>query len=347
MKISQLVDKKLFSDHSGYYKTKNPIGRSADFITAPEISQIFGEVLALYLIEVSKVSESRISLIEMGAGRGVWFKDILQTINNLMQKKISLVQDFVEKTDFHIIEINPHLKKIQQQNLSDHKITWHNSFEEFIHNSEGEIYFISNELFDCFAIDQYFKTEKGWQERLVEFGDDDRLLNPSFILRSFDNKINDFVENQIGDVLSRNAPIGAVYEYSQKARDFMAQLCFAIKQRGGIAINIDYGYLSYDFANTLQAIRNHRKISFFEGMQDADITALVDFNALDKIAHSCHLNSSIVNQGQFLLSLGAKERLNNLIKLNPNQTNELESSFKRIIDIDQMGELFKVHIIWK
>lgn len=351
MKISELINQQLFSENSGYYKTKNPIGKSADFITAPEISQIFGEVVASYLLEISKSTTSKISLVEMGAGRGIWFRDILKTINFLAQKKISIAQKFIEKSTFHIIEINPHLKAIQQQNLGDYKVFWHDNFENFKSASEldlgGEIYFLSNELLDCFAIDQFVKTKDGWQERLINFSDKQNLSEPQFVIRNTDKLIHTFVESQLGKDLSESAPFGAIYEYSKSAQTFISKLFEAINHRGGLAINIDYGYFSYDFANTLQTVRNHQKIPFFEGLKNADITALVDFVAVDKIAKAHNLNSSLISQNQFLLELGAKERLENLAQLNPAKNDELRSAFHRLVDPEQMGDLFKVHIAWR
>ena len=147
----------------------------------------------------------------------------------------------------------------------------------------GEIFFISNELFDCFAIDQYVKTANGWCERLIKFDDEKTFKNPQFFLEEFNLKTQDFVEEKLGKFLSQNAPLNAVFEYSKTAQEFMTKLCKAIKKDGGIAINFDYGYDQYDFANTLQAIKNHHKIDFFSALANADITAHVDFLALDKI----------------------------------------------------------------
>jgi SAM-dependent MidA family methyltransferase len=345
MKISTIIKQQLFAKEKGYYKTKNPIGKSQDFITAPEISQIFGEIMALYLLELSKNSSNKIALVEMGAGHGTWYRDILMTIENLAKKNIELAQNFFKKTDLHIIEINPELQKIQQQNLINFKINWHENFDDFLNKSMGEIYFISNELFDCFAIDQYIKTQNGFVERLIEFDDKKNLLNPHFVISK--TYYNDFVESQIGKALSFLAPIGAVFEYSKDAQLFMEQLSQAMHNRGGIAINIDYGYLNYDFANTLQTIKNHQKIPFLEGFRDGDITALVDFVSLDKIAKKYNLNSSLITQNEFLLSLGLVFRLESLIKKNPEIADNLRQDFHRLTDLSQMGELFKVHIIWK
>lgn len=347
MKISHLINQQLYSQEFGYYKTKIPIGKSADFITAPEISQIFGEVVAGYLLEISRNFSHRIELVEMGAGRGFWFRDILKTIHFLAYKNIPLAQNFIDKTKFHIIEINPQLINVQKQNLADYNIVWHECFDDFKNRSQGEILFISNELFDCFAIDQYIKTKEGWQERLIKFDNKKNLSNPHFLIRNFDKEIHDFVNNQIGESLSLTAPLGAIFEYSISARNFMNQLCELISKRGGFALNIDYGYFEYDFCNTLQTVHNHQKIPFLEGLKNADITALVDFKALDKIVKNHHLNSSLISQSQFLLSLGGVERLNQLIKNNPNYEQELRSGFQRLVADDQMGNLFKVHIIWR
>jgi len=345
IKISELIEQQLFSKKSGYYKIKNPIGKSQDFITAPEISQIFGEIMAVYLLELSQNSVNKIALIEMGAGHGTWLSDILQTIENLANKSQKIAQEFLKKTEIFIVETSPQLQKIQQQNLTKYKIKWCENFAEFLTESSGEVYFISNELFDCFAIDQYVKTTKGWRERLIEFSDKQNLSNPRFVISETD--CNNFVEQQIGKPLALISPFQAVYEYSKDARDFMQQLSSAIYLRGGLAINIDYGYSNYDFANTLQTIKNHQKIPFLEGFKDGDITALVDFFALDNIAKKNQLKTSLISQREFLLSLGAESRLESLIKKNPKIADNLQNDFDRLINPSQMGDLFKVHIIWK
>jgi SAM-dependent MidA family methyltransferase len=345
MKISELIRQQLFSKEGGYYKIKNPIGKSQDFITAPEISQIFGEIMAIYLLELSKNSVNKIALVEMGAGHGTWLDDILQTIENLANKSQKIAQEFLKKTEIFIVETSPQLQKIQQQNLIKYKIKWCENFAEFLAKSSGEIYFISNELFDCFAIDQYVKTANGWQERLIEFSDKKNLSNPHFVISKTD--YNNFVEQQIGKALSLIAPFQAVFEYSKDARDFMQQLSSAIYLRGGVAINIDYGYSNYDFANTLQTIKNHQKIPFLEGFKDADITALVDFFALDNIAKDSQLKTSLISQRDFLLGLQADKRLSFLKLANPQIADNLQNDFDRLINPSQMGELFKAHIIWK
>jgi NADH dehydrogenase [ubiquinone] 1 alpha subcomplex assembly factor 7 len=339
MKLSHFISHALFDSTSGYYRTKNPIGKNSDFITAPEITQVFGELVAAYLVQVFGEKKKPFSVVEMGAGKGTWFKDILDSVQKLFEKKIPQAVDFKEFATFHIIEIGEVLKKIQQENLAAFPISWYENFEQFLSSQKGEICFISNELFDCFAIDQYVKTDIGWCERLVDSG--------KFITAKFDPEIHQFVEKELGFKDSGEAPFGAIFEYSKTAKIFMAQLSNAIKQRGGMAIIIDYGYIKNEFANTLQAIKNHQKVNVLENPGEADLTALVNFQMLQQIATAYELNSSLISQREFLLGLGIEERRKNLIAINPEKKSEINSAIDRLIDSGQMGELFKCLILWK
>lgn len=332
MKISGFIEKALFDEVDGYYRIKNPLGKDSDFITAPEISQVFGELLAAYLLQIAINKNGKISLVEMGAGRGFMMRDILNSIRKLAEKNITPAVDFLREADFHIIEINDALTKIQQENLKDFQINWHKNFADFLNTNQGEIFFISNELFDCFAIDQFVFTEIGWRERMIVDG--------KFTLAKFDEKIHQEIENEVGNF----PPLGGIFEVSKSARDFMNQLCEALETRGGIAINFDYGYFKNEFANTLQALKNHQKVDIFT--KDCDITAHVDFAALDKITKDYKLNSSLITQKEFLTSLGIEERRKNLLAKNPQSKKEINSAIDRLVDVNQMGELLKCHIIW-
>lgn len=340
LKISQFINKALFDQQQGYYKTKNPIGKNSDFITSSEISQIFGEIVAVYLLQIFATKNCAISFVEMGAGKGTWFFDILCAIKKLAEKKVPIAVDFISKTSLHIIEINPVLKNIQQEKLQNFTINWHEDFDEFLlKKPKSEIFFISNELFDCFAIDQYVLTELGWRERLID------VENKVFTLDFFNKKTNEFVKNNLGknDIF---APLGAVFEYSESARNFMKILCEALKKHGGMAINIDYGYFKNIFANSFQAVKNHKKISVFDSVGESDLTSHVDFCALDEIAKNCGLNSSFVSQREFLISLGILERKERLIIENLRVKHEIDLAVERLIGVNLMGEIFKVHIIW-
>ncbi len=324
----------LFHETQGYYRTKNPIGKKSDFITAPEISQTFGETIAAYILQISSAKKSAIALVEMGAGKGTLFYDILNSIKKLAAKNIAPALDFFERTTFHIVEINPILREIQQKKLQEFSINWYENFADIAFEKQ-EILFISNELFDCFPIDQFILTESGWRERTVQ--------DKKFTVADFDQETHQFVEKEISSL----APIGAVFEYSKRAREFMNQLCEALKTQGGVAINIDYGYEKNDFANTLQALKNHQRVDVLESPGSADITAHVDFDSLRKIAKKAGLNSSLISQKEFLIGLGMEERRKMLLAKNPEKTAEINSAIDRLVDSNQMGDLFKCLIVWR
>ncbi len=336
MKISQFFFDAMFNEKTGYYRKKNPIGKSSDFITSPEISQVFGEIIAAYFLQIASTKKSKIAFVEMGAGKGTLFFDILSAIHKLAQKNIPQAIDFIGSATFHIIEIGEVLCEIQKEKLKNFPVSWHKNFEEFLQkNSDCEIFFLSNELFDCFPIDQFVLSEIGWRERII--------LNQQFALAPFNKESHNFIEEEISALV----PIGGVFEISLEARNFMQQLCQALQKQGGIAINIDYGYCKNEFVNTLQAIKNHKKCSVLENIGEADITALVDFLALEKIVKNHQLNSSLVSQANFLTALGIEERRKVLLAKNPTKMSEINLSVDRLIDSNQMGELFKCHIIWK
>lgn len=335
MKISEFVNKALFDEKTGYYITKNPLGDDGDFITAPEISSIFGEMLAAYLLQICGAQKDNFTLVEMGAGRGIMMYDILSCIKKLANKQNPQALNFLAKAQINIIEIGEKLKEIQQQNLKDFQITWYKNFSEFLEKTAGKIFFISNELLDCFAIDQYVFSEAGWRERIIE--------GQKFVLAPFDERAHNFIESELNPLSERH--LGYVYEINFAARDFMKKLCGALKDRGGVAINFDYGYYETQFTNTLQALKNHKMVTIFT--ENCDITAQVDFGALDKIAKNFNLNSSFITQREFLISLGIKEREEILVEKNPQMRENISAAVARLIEERQMGELFKCHIIWK
>lgn len=345
-KISSFIQEVLFKPGSGYYRKKNPLGKNSDFITAPEISQVFGELIAAYLLQIYSIKKFPISLVEMGAGQGTLFKDILTSIYKLADKNIPQALDFLGCASFHIIEISEVLREIQQKNLCKFgQIFWHEDFKGFLEKAgEKEFFFISNELFDCFPIDQFVKTKEVWRERMIDF------INGKhqFVLAEFNQGIHNFLEKEIGVAVLKSAPIGAIFEYSQTARNFMSELCEALRSRGGMAIIIDYGYDENEFTNSLQSIKNHQKCPVLENLGESDITALVDFSALRKISESFGLYSSLVSQQKFLVGLGIEGRRKALLKSKKaDEQREINSAINRLIDSKQMGELFKCLMVWK
>ena len=332
--ISNFMNEALFNAKYGYYINQNPLGKQNDFITAPEISQVFGELIAAYLINLwqNNYDQNEINLVEMGAGKGTLMQDFLKTA--------SKIPNFMDKISINIIEISPKLQKIQQENLKNYNIKWWGNFDDFYQKNQIKpIFFTANELFDCFAIDQFVRLDNFWIEKLVGLDEKDNL---TFVLAKKDQKINEAI-NKLTDNLGKN---GDIFEYSRSAEDFMSVLSSAIKKTSGIAILVDYGYIENKFHNSLQAIKNHKFSNILENIGQSDITSLVNFKKLAKIAENHNLQKYIVTQKEFLESLGVEIRRQKLLE---NKTKEeqnlINSSIDRLIDKRQMGELFKVLII--
>lgn len=326
--VADFMNCALFHPQLGYYRAAKPIGKSGDFITAPEISQVFGELIAAYFLNFILSSKKTIAFVEMGAGRGTLMYDIISTMEKLVNK-LSAHEDFKSRVTFSIIEISESLTKIQQEKLGS-QVTWFKTFNEFQkQNSTREIYFIANELFDCFAIHQFIKTPQGWSERMIDLNTDKMV----FVAQNF----NEAKHKMIAELAPFEAKIGDLFEYSFSAANFMEELSQTLKTQGGIALLIDYGYEKSQLKSTLQALKNHQYSDIFQDVGESDLTALVDFSALKKIAEKTQLKTSLVTQRDFLISLGILERAKIL---------KDDSAINRLIDKGQMGELFKCLILW-
>lgn len=342
--IADFMNYAMFDKKTGYYRVKKPIGKNQDFITAPEISSVFGELIAIYFLNFIIESKKEIAFVEMGAGNGTLFFDIIETFLRIA-KKLN-IEEKIQKISFNIIEISEKLTQIQQEKFqnSNLKIKWHKNFDEFLnHNQNRQIYFISNELFDCFEIHQFAKTNKKWQEILVSLKNEKLTL----ITEKFNQEKHNFIEkiakeNEIDENANE-----IIFEHSFKAQNFINQLSSSIKKQGGIAMIIDYGYYNSPLKSTLQAIKSHEKQDIFQDISNSDLTSLVNFKMLEKSAKNNNLQTSLVSQAKFLISLGIKEKESALLNYNTFlDESQVKSAINRLIDKNEMGELFKCLIIW-
>lgn len=319
--VAEFMREALFHAELGYYQQKNPFGRDGDFITAPEISQVFGELIGAYFasLGMNYYFGRKINLVEMGAGNGTLMNDLLR-----VAKKIP---DFFKFVNIHIIEISPRLQAIQQDKLKDYKITWHDNFDSFYAaNSEDPLFFIANELFDCFSINQLVKTKDGWAEKMITVKEE----KLEFALSNYSQNIG------------IDAEISAVFEKSIEAESLMEKLVNAVKQSGGMGLIIDYGYYQNEFRDTLQALKNHQYVDVLNEAGNADITALVNFEILEKIAKNNGLKTSFSTQKHFLELIGIEARRSVLINdKSDDEKKKINLAIDRLIDPKQMGELFK------
>jgi SAM-dependent MidA family methyltransferase len=312
----------LFDTKFGYYVTKNPFGKKGDFITSPEISQCFGEVIALYCLHYFQGVKD-LQIIELGPGRGVLMQDMLRVFSKF--------PDFFNKITIHMVEISSSLRKIQQENLAEFKITI-NHYNEFSQIPLKPSFIISNELLDCLPMQQ-FEYQKGqWFERKIDFSE---MFHFCLEKSSICSTIRNFVKTQNQD--------GDIFELSISTINLIKQIVDFVETTNSRAVIIDYGYTEYNFQPTIQALKDHKYQNIFANIGDQDLTYLVNFKAIIDSLKEGNCSYRINNQGEFLLSLGIRQRFE-ACKAGKEVAviEKLDLAFNRLTAKDQMGELFKV-----
>ncbi|MBA5724414.1 class I SAM-dependent methyltransferase [Candidatus Liberibacter sp.] len=316
----------------GYYKTCDPFGISGDFVTAPEINQIFGEMLAIFFICAWEEHgfPKCIRLIEMGPGRGTMMTDMLRTI-------LKLKPVFFSALSVHMIEDSERLRSLQKQQLSSYidKISWHEDLDTV---PLGFSFFIANEFFDSLPIRQFVVTTEGIRERMINVDHHDALF---FCVG--DSEIDQ-------DLLPRiRFSLGMILETSSDRDYKMALISKRLSGEGGTAVIIDYGHLQTSAGDTLQAVKGHRYDPPLLHPGKADLTSHVDFQKLALIAISYKLYiNGYTTQGRFLEGLGIWHRVAAFTR-NPIQRETFLSAVRRLVGTDSdkksMGELFKVMVV--
>jgi len=299
---------------SHYYATRDPFGADGDFTTAPEISQMFGEMIGVWISDawVKLGQPSEFILVEGGPGRGTLMTDILRATGKML--------GFREGMSLHLIETSPVLRNIQKATLAGYNPVWHDSLETL---PELPMIFIANELLDAMPVRQYECRKGRWYERVVGL-EGDRLV---FGLR----------EAQV------NAPVleGSFREESPAIQSFIKSLSDRIRRNRGAALLIDYGYdMPGASGDTLQAVKSHQFVPVLENIGEADLTAHIDFYA---VKECCDVAvSGPVGQGDFLNALGMDVRLQMLkLRATPQQYLDLQSAYSRLTSPTQMGKLFR------
>ena len=329
LRLDKFIELALYK-RNGYYLSKKPIGRKFDFVTSPEISQMFGEIIGVYLVYHWKEKiNSKFNLIELGPGNGTLFKDIERTAK--------ILPNFFENANVNLIEINKELRKIQVKNLNyfkQSKIRWSKALN-FTSKLPSIIY--SNEFFDCFPVRQFINNNKNWFERYVKFNEKENKYY-SINKRVISKKILDYLSKYKRQ---------KIYEVSYSRNKYFEQICKYIKKNRGMCILFDYGYNKKIKNFTLQAIFNHKKTSIFENIGQQDISSHVNFNELIGIAKQYKLQvNEFVSQRDFLIKYGILERKQKLLIKNSNlNKNLLDEEVDRLINVYRMGNLFKCLVV--
>ena len=331
--IEKFIEISLYSKN-GYYKKSDVIGKKGDFITSPEISQLFGEILGLFINDFwSSSIKQNFNLIELGPGKGTLLLDILR-VNNADDNFINNLNiNLVEKNIKLIAEQKNLLKK---NNINLNKIRW---LDDFKINSKNPIIVLANEFFDCFPVRQFYKKKDKWNEKMVQFNNNEKYLQIK------DRQIDDL--KTLNLIKSYNP--NDVLEISEAREKYFSKICKKIFSVGGSMIAIDYGYIKKPNNFTLQALFNNKKSNVLENIGYQDISSLVDFDKLIKITKNYGLKIYLFNsQHDFFVKYGIKERYHKLsYKCSGEQKKIIKNGIDRIIDKKNMGSLFKVLIITK
>lgn len=309
----------------GYYTTRDPFGVRGDFITAPEISQIFGEMIGIWCAQMwMQMGGGPISLVELGPGRGTLMADMLRATRS--------AANFHDSITIHMVETSPTLANAQYMRLRDDhpRIEWVDGIAELPKN---RMIVVANEFFDALPIKQYVMTDSGLRERRVTWGENSQAF--------------EFVLAEPGLMLAKSGtaiPPNTVMEHSPASRSILRQLASHIHEHGGAGLIIDYGYLGEAHHDTLQALKSHLFHPVLADPGEADITAHVDFTTLMEVARDVgnHV-PALITQGEFLIRMGAQLRLEMLLRQATGPQREmLVSGLERLISPQAMGELFKV-----
>lgn len=326
--VSEYMLTCLGDQEAGYYMVQEPFGAKGDFITAPEISQMFGELIGVWCVSQWLAMEQHqpFILCEMGPGRGTLMQDLLRAAHQLSPA-------FTQAAIITMVETSPRLRDMQRQTLAhtDLNITWTDDLKTL---PPLPLILVANELFDALPMRQYVKKQSRFHERLITLDEND-----NFIFTTSDYSID--AAHLPAD--HQSAPESAIFEAAPARNSLMQQISDHIAQFKGSALIIDYGYCHTGYGDTLQAIRKHRFDDIFAHPGEADITSHVDFLSLQEIASKSGLNTATQTQGEFLLNMGLLDRAGQLGRgKTPAQQQQLQADVERLAAPDQMGDLFKV-----
>jgi NADH dehydrogenase [ubiquinone] 1 alpha subcomplex assembly factor 7 len=330
LSIADYMEQVLAHPEHGYYMRQDPFGVDGDFITAPEISQMFGELLGLWagVSWMMAGSPGSVNLVELGPGRGTLMADMLRAA--------PLVEGFAEVIEVHMVETSPILKAIQEETLKDAAISepplWHKALADV---PEGPSIIIANEFFDALPIEQYFKAGDYWCPRVVDVKPDGDglcfVLLPPFDAPELPPGLID-VQSDV------------IVEVCPAALDITEDISRRITECGGAALFIDYGHSQSAPGETLQALKDQKYHDPLIDPGEADLTAHVDFAALaQRVFASGGRAMGPITQGDFLGALGIGERAETLLEnASPEQAEDINSALHRLTDDEEMGKLFKV-----
>jgi NADH dehydrogenase [ubiquinone] 1 alpha subcomplex assembly factor 7 len=327
--LDKFIEESLYNKKHGYYMKKNPFGKNGDFITAPNISILFSEMIAIWVISFWEKLDrpKQFNLVELGAGNGEMMRVLVNTFNKFPQFKNSCKINILEKSKL--------LQQTQKNNIGNVKIKWLNNLNEL---NNFPCIFVANEFFDALPVKQFLKREKKWYERYISFANDKKLeyLDIPFNMQKFEKEIKFKISHK-----------QTFIEYSPLAEEYLKIIINKIKLNNGGILIIDYAYLEKKMKNTLQAVSKHKYLNVLKSFQNSDITYNLSFNLINMIIKKFGPCTSLsTTQKKFLTKLGILNRAEIVSKNMPfSQKADIYFRIKRLIDEAQMGDLFKVMFI--
>ena len=309
----------MAESNARYYAAKDPLGDAGDFVTAPEISQMFGELVGLWLADmwIRQGRSEPVHYVELGPGRGTLARDALRAM-----KRYGLAPRV------HLVETSAALRDLQQAQLPE--AIWHDDLSTV--PIDGPVLLAANEFLDALPVRQLVRTALGWREMMVGLDGD------KFCLVAGSQPLDAAVPED-----RRNAPEGTVIEASPAAAAVVSEVAGRLAEQGGTALFIDYGHAVPRNGSTLQAVRSHSKLDPLEAPGEADLSAHVDFASLAATAQSRNARwLGTVTQGEFLFALGIETRAAALAEFAPQHREALMQAKERLTSPKQMGSLFKV-----
>ena len=330
MSVADWMAECLLDPRHGYYATRDPFGAAGDFTTAPEISQVFGELIGLALAQgwLDRGRPSPVRLVELGPGRGTLMADALRAAR--------AVPGFLDATTLHLVEASPVLREIQGRTLAAHAPTWRDRLEDV---PEGPLLVVANEFLDALPVRQFVRSGPAWRERMVSLapaaGRGAGESQGRFAFGFSPPTAPPFLAHRLGDTRE-----GEVVEWRPAIPALMAEVERRIAAHGGAVLIIDYGGWR-SRGDTLQALRGHAHADPLDAPGEADLTAHVDFEAVARAAPGL-VAAGLTTQGAFLERLGATARARALARgLSGERLTEAVSAHRRLTHPEEMGTLFK------
>ena len=327
--LDEFINLSLYDKKIGYYMKKNPFGIKGDFITAPNISRLYSEMIAIWVINFweNLGSPKNLNLVELGAGNGEMMRILIESFKNF--------PNFFYSLNIFIHEKSPKLIKLQKNKLRGNNIIWLSNLNKI---KKKPTIFLANEFFDSIAIKQFIKLDNSWFERFVNLKNIKKafFFDKKFNMKKFEKKIKYNISYKQNFV-----------EYSNIGIKYLKDISKIIKKNNGGILIIDYGYLNYKMHNTLKAISNQKYSNILENIGDSDITHNINFclfkNIIKKIGK---LEENITTQRNFLINIGIQKRAEIISKnLVFSKKVDVYHRLQRLIDQKQMGSLFKVMFI--